>query len=400
MIVNEHSGMPLLLLIISCIASAVFVFTWLFIREHPPTPPSHSAAEKMARKLQRQQVREAVAAQQASNQYQYPASPPLNSTTSNHPSQPHTPLALDQQTGNNMRTSLLPAPQLPILDDHGEIIIHHSTVWEEVKTLLRDRNFLFLMCGVGVGLGMFNTLSTLIEQLVKPSGYTKDDAGIFGALIIGAGLVGAGIVGPIMDKTHAYNKLLKIGLSAAFCSIVFLFLVLRPGQFPLVCVGWALSGFCMLPLLPVCMECAAECTYPISEDASSGCMLLAGNVLSIILIFTEDYLIGLHSTYTTVFTPAAISFVAFLFVGGLLVLLGYHGPYKRQAAEKAGKMAVLAEDSENTVTEQSLDDSTSYPYNFNNQHYREIYVPEDEIHRDAREASHVLHLHGFVRDEI
>ena len=32
------------------------------------------------------------------------------------------------------------------------------------------------------------------------------------------------------------------------------------------------TGFFMLPLLPVMMEYCAECTYPISEDMSMGCM--------------------------------------------------------------------------------------------------------------------------------
>jgi hypothetical protein len=36
-------------------------------------------------------------------------------------------------------------------------------------------------------------MTTLIEQIVKPCGYTSDDAGVFGGCIIGAGLVGAAV---------------------------------------------------------------------------------------------------------------------------------------------------------------------------------------------------------------
>jgi hypothetical protein len=39
--------------------------------------------------------------------------------------------------------------------------------------------------------------------LIQPSGYTSEDAGIYGAAIVLAGLVNAFIVGLIMDKTHA-----------------------------------------------------------------------------------------------------------------------------------------------------------------------------------------------------
>lgn len=157
----------------------------------------------------------------------------------------------------------------------------HSPLIMELKLLLSNKQFLLLMLGVGAGLGLFNAVTTLIEQLVSPAGYDKDDAGDFGALIIGCGLVGAGIVGPIMDYTHAYNRILKAGLIAATLGTVFVFLALRPGEMALVSVGFGALGFVMLPLLPVCMECAAECTYPASEDASSGLLLFAGNILGI-----------------------------------------------------------------------------------------------------------------------
>lgn len=39
--------------------------------------------------------------------------------------------------------------------------------------LLRDREFLKLLFGFGLGLGIFNGLTTVIEQLVKPCGYTS-----------------------------------------------------------------------------------------------------------------------------------------------------------------------------------------------------------------------------------
>jgi hypothetical protein len=86
------------------------------------------------------------------------------------------------------------------------------------------------MFSVGIGIGMFNAISTLIEQMVEPSGYTEDDAGIFGALLIGGGLIGAGIVGPIMDMTHAYRRLLKLGISFVVLSTIFVFCVMKPGQ--------------------------------------------------------------------------------------------------------------------------------------------------------------------------
>jgi branched-subunit amino acid transport protein len=44
---------------------------------------------------------------------------------------------------------------------------------------------------------------------------SQDDAGLFGALIIGGGLLGAMIAGPVLDATHAYRPMLKIGAAIA-----------------------------------------------------------------------------------------------------------------------------------------------------------------------------------------
>lgn len=70
-------------------------------------------------------------------------------------------------------------------------------LWLEGRGLLRDRNFLILLFGFSVGLGVFNALLTLIAQLVQPCGYDSSDAGLFGGVLIGAGLLGAAIAGPV-----------------------------------------------------------------------------------------------------------------------------------------------------------------------------------------------------------
>ena len=41
-------------------------------------------------------------------------------------------------------------------------------------------------------MGFFNSLLTLLNQIIAPHGYSNDDAGTFGAVFIGLGLVGAG----------------------------------------------------------------------------------------------------------------------------------------------------------------------------------------------------------------
>jgi hypothetical protein len=67
--------------------------------------------------------------------------------------------------------------------------------------------------------------------------------------------------------------------------LVTMILALRPGKLGLLAFVFALMGGSMLPLLPISLECAIECTFPhVQEDVSSGVLLSARNVSGIIYI--------------------------------------------------------------------------------------------------------------------
>ena len=204
---------------------------------------------------------------------------------------------------------------------------------DDVSNLLRDRNFRILLGAFGVGLGLFNALLTLVEQLLKPAGYTSDDAGLFGAVLIGVGTVGAGVAGAVLDATHAYRPVLKTGFVVAELATAFALLVMRPGQRTLLLIAGGAMGLAMMPLYPVTLECAVECTYPISEENSSGLLLLVGNLTGMLFTFILAALIDLEPHYTTVFTPAALFFFCVMTCCTLTVLR-YNGSYKRLDAEK------------------------------------------------------------------
>jgi MFS family permease len=171
--------------------------------------------------------------------------------------------------------------------------------------------------------------------LIQPSGYTSEDAGIYGAAIVLAGLVNAFIVGLIMDKTHAYRLILKILLIGACGSAVFFVIILQPNKFYPLAVAIGLLGFFLLPLLPVTFECAVECTYPIRAEWSTGLLNCAGNVLGGIFTFLLGYLITLEKQYKPgqIFTPASI-FILCSFVISAASLFTYRGPYLRLEAER------------------------------------------------------------------
>jgi MFS transporter, FLVCR family, feline leukemia virus subgroup C receptor-related protein len=201
----------------------------------------------------------------------------------------------------------------------------------DIKACFGNKNFVILFTAFGLGLAIFNGLTTVIAQLVEPDGYTKDDAGLFGALIIGCGLVGSAIAAPILDSTKKYNEILRALYLMAGASGVFFVLALRPGHKALVASSFGAMGFFMLPLLPVTFQCGVECTYPVPEDVSSGLLMFSGNLTAMATIFAMDALIS-DEPYSTVFTKSSILFIVIMILS-VSTAQFYKGPYNRMQHE-------------------------------------------------------------------
>lgn len=211
---------------------------------------------------------------------------------------------------------------------------------ENFRGLFTNRHYLILLFSFSLGFALFSTISTLIAQLIEPTGYSSDDAGIFGAVIIISGLLNMLIAGVIMDRTHAYRIILKILPVGGCASLVYFILILQPNKFYPLVVSIGLMGFFLLPLLPVSFECAVECTYPIRAEWSTGLLLCVGNVLGGIFTFLLGYLTTLSPLTNSglIITPASI-FILCCSVISTLVLLTYNGPYLRLGAERRARIA-------------------------------------------------------------
>lgn len=209
--------------------------------------------------------------------------------------------------------------------------------------LARNRNFLLLMTTFGIGLGMFNAFLTLAAQYIRPCGYDDTVAGITGGALLGAGLVGAVLVGLVLEKTRAYVQVLKIGIVLAIAAVTFMLTSMRPGATAVLVVSYAVMGFCLVPLLPVSLETAAECTYPIPEDNSAAALLISGQLWGIAFIFALTPAIQLppSASCSTIITPAAgIIFFSVLLAG--LVLIGFRKDYRRAKADAERSAAAAA----------------------------------------------------------
>src|SRR5512133_1766221 len=87
----------------------------------------------------------------------------------------------------------LTAPCLPGQEERALAI-------DGLKLIFRNRDFKWLMLIFFIGLGVFNAVTTWIENILGPRGFTAEQAGITGGLMIVSGIFGALIIPMLSDR--------------------------------------------------------------------------------------------------------------------------------------------------------------------------------------------------------
>eukprot|EP00771_Trimastix_marina_P000406 gnl/Trimastix_PCT/1423.p1 GENE.gnl/Trimastix_PCT/1423~~gnl/Trimastix_PCT/1423.p1 ORF type:complete len:584 (-),score=169.36 gnl/Trimastix_PCT/1423:99-1850(-) len=159
-----------------------------------------------------------------------------------------------------------------------------SNFRKDCKALFTNGSYVSLIIGAGAGMGAFNALASLLEQIVRPAGYSNSEAGTLGGVLIGAGLVTCVIWTVLLEKTRAYKKLLMTFVSLFCLSNVWFLFQVRPGCFVPLLLCVATMGVFSMFILPLELEFAAEITYPVPESTSSGFLLSVGMGVGLVMI--------------------------------------------------------------------------------------------------------------------
>lgn len=162
-----------------------------------------------------------------------------------------------------------------------------SLVLDGLSKMIRQRDFILLLIIFFVGLGAFNAITTWIEQIISPRGFSPTQAGNSGGIMIFGGILGAVILPLLSDR---YRKRVPFLLLAVFGAAVGLLgLTFVTGNFMLLVFSF-IFGFFLLSAGPIGFQYAAEITYPAPEGTSNGMVLLVGQVSGIIFILGLDAL--------------------------------------------------------------------------------------------------------------
>jgi MFS family permease len=177
-------------------------------------------------------------------------------------------------------------------------------MFDGLKQMLRQRDFLLLLAIFFIGLGMFNGVSTWIENIVRPRGFSVSQAGLLGGLMLIGGIIGAVIMPILSDKARRrkpYIILSLCGLLPGLAGMAF------ATSYWLLLVSGFLFGFFLLSSGPIGFQFGAELTRPAPEGTSNSLLVVMGQFSGIIFIFGMD---ALKSPATGAMT------------GSLLALLG------------------------------------------------------------------------------
>ncbi len=184
-----------------------------------------------------------------------------------------------------------------------------SLMLDGLKQIVKSVPFWLFVIVYFVGLGIFNGISTWVENIIRPRGFSPVDAGTLGASMIVGGILGAVIIPILSDKQHKRQRYMLLGVLLAIPGLVG---VTFATSLWLILLSAFWMGFFLISVAPIGMQYVAEVTFPAPEGTSNGLIQFAGQV-SVIYVYIMEAMKSANGA----FTPSLL-----LSVGLLVVMVG------------------------------------------------------------------------------
>lgn len=180
-----------------------------------------------------------------------------------------------------------------------------------LKHALTVKSFWLYLFVSFIGLGIFNGVTTWVENIIRPRGFTPTDAGTLGALMLVGGVLGAVVIPPFSDKQRKRQPYILLGLVLTIPGLVGLAFATSAW---LLFLSAFVMGFFLVSTSPIGMQYAAEVTHPTPEGTSNGLIQLFGQA-SVVFVYIMEAL----KTGNGSFTPALLLAIGLLIVSALIV---------------------------------------------------------------------------------
>jgi len=183
------------------------------------------------------------------------------------------------------------------------------SVFDGLKHILKQRDMVLLLIIFFTALGIFNAVTTWIEQIIRPRGFDIIQAGATGALMMVGGIFGAIVLPVFSDRLRKRKALIvisSVGTIPGLAGLAF-----ADSYTSLLVFSFAF-GFFLMGGGPICFQYSAEICYPAPEATSQGLLMLVGQVSGILFVLGMDLAAGSRKT------PAMILFLVLVAVNIVL----------------------------------------------------------------------------------
>ena len=185
-----------------------------------------------------------------------------------------------------------------------------TKVFEGLRHILGLKDMRLMLLLFFLGLGMFNAISTCIDQICQIKGLSTEQTGLVGGMMLIAGIIGALILPILSDKFRKRKAFIVIGM--VFMTPGLIGLTVASGYIPLLVSSFVLGFFLLGACAPVGFQFCAEVSFPAPESTSQGLLLLAGQISGILFI------VGMNRFGMI---PFLIIFLGFSIVGIILSVM-------------------------------------------------------------------------------
>jgi len=200
-------------------------------------------------------------------------------------------------------------------------------MFDGLKSMMRQRDFIFLLIMFFVGLGLFNSVSTWVEDIVRPRGFSITQAGMLGGLMLVGGIVGAIVVPLISDTLRRRKPFVILALAGLLPGLIG---ITYATSYGLLLLSGFILGFFLLSAGPIGFQYAAEITHPAPEGTSNSLLLVMGQISGIIFILGMD---ALRSKATRAMTGSLLGLAGMVAVVIVLAALLRESPIHRSRVQ-------------------------------------------------------------------
>ncbi|KAF5980520.1 hypothetical protein FCOIX_4776 [Fusarium coicis] len=163
---------------------------------------------------------------------------------------------------------------------------------ESFGVLSRSLEIWLVLIPFSIYVGFFNSTSSLLNQIFSPYGFSDDEAGIGGAVLIVVGLIASAISSPIIDRTKSFLLTLKI--LVPIVGVSYLVFVWMPETRDIAgpYVVLAILGASSFSLVPIVLEFLIELSHPLSPEITSTLAWAGGQLFGAIFVIISDALVA------------------------------------------------------------------------------------------------------------